>query len=138
MLLETQQNSDITYRVYDYDRLSDGCLRQLHVEQSKAVTTVPAVPAYECISHPEILTDNEISVIASKAYYEVSHIKVNGHASFMQTETFRNVSVLEGTGLIDGTQIRKGDHLIIPAGYGLVKLEGEMTLFMSTPGMHQD
>ena len=134
MLLETQQNSDITYRVYDYDRLSDGKPRQLHVEQSKAVTTVPAVPAYECISHPEILTDNEISVIISNPYYEVSHMRVKGQAAFKQTDTFRNVTVLEGTGLINGTLIRRGDHFIIPAGYGLVSLEGEMTLFMSTPG----
>ena len=33
MLLETQQNSDITYRVYDYDRLSNGKKRELHVEK---------------------------------------------------------------------------------------------------------
>ena len=40
MLLETQQNSDITYRVYDYDRLTEGKPRQLHVEQSIDVITV--------------------------------------------------------------------------------------------------
>ena len=33
LILETQQNSDITYRVYDYDRLQNGKPRELHVEQ---------------------------------------------------------------------------------------------------------
>lgn len=134
MIFEVQQNSDITYRLYDYGRLSNGKPRELHVKQSKAVLTVPAVPVYECISHPEILTDNEIYEIISCPYYEVSHMRVNGQASFEQMDTFRNVSVLEGTGMINGTQIRRGDHFIIPAGYGQVNLEGEMTLYMSTSG----
>ena len=34
VILETQQNSDITYRLYDYDRLSNGKPRQLHVAES--------------------------------------------------------------------------------------------------------
>ena len=44
MILETQQNSDITYRVYDYDRLSDGKPRQLHVEQSIDTIVAPFEP----------------------------------------------------------------------------------------------
>src|SRR5699024_5338601 len=43
MILETQQSSDTTYRVYDYDRKDDqGNLRELHIQQSIDVTTVPA------------------------------------------------------------------------------------------------
>ncbi len=42
MILETQQNSDITYRVYDYDRLQNGQPRQLHIKQSIDVITCPA------------------------------------------------------------------------------------------------
>ncbi len=41
-ILETQQNSDITYRLYDYDRLSaDGKPRELHTEKALAVITAP-------------------------------------------------------------------------------------------------
>lgn len=43
LILETQQSSDITYRVYDYDRLQNGKLRQLHVKQSIDVITAPYV-----------------------------------------------------------------------------------------------
>ena len=48
-ILETQQNSDITYRVYDYDRLSNGKPRQLHIQQSLDVIKVPAAPLSECM-----------------------------------------------------------------------------------------
>ncbi len=43
MILETQQSSDTTYRVYDYDRTDDqGQTRELHIQQSIDVTTIPA------------------------------------------------------------------------------------------------
>ena len=45
LILETQQNSDITYRVYDYDRLQDGKPRALHVQQSIDVIKAPFEPA---------------------------------------------------------------------------------------------
>lgn len=45
LILETQQNSDITYRVYDYDRLSNGKLRPLHIKQSFDIINVPAKSA---------------------------------------------------------------------------------------------
>ena len=42
VILETQQSSDITYRVYDYDRTdAAGNTRELHLERSIQVTTVP-------------------------------------------------------------------------------------------------
>ena len=42
LVLETQQSSDTTYRVYDYDRVdSDGNKRELHVEKSITVSMIP-------------------------------------------------------------------------------------------------
>ncbi|MEL1196598.1 mannose-6-phosphate isomerase, class I, partial [Staphylococcus epidermidis] len=44
VILETQQSSDTTYRVYDFDRKDDqGNLRELHIQQSIDVTNVPHV-----------------------------------------------------------------------------------------------
>lgn len=134
MLLETQQNSDITYRVYDYDRLSDGKPRPLHIEQSMAVMQVPAAPTSECMFHVEDGADNEIQVLVENQYYQVSKLKVSGVSSWEQEEGFRIVTVLEGCGLVNGTMVKKGEHFILPAGYGKVVAEGEMVLFMSTKG----
>lgn len=41
VLLEVQQSSDITYRLYDYDRLQNGKPRALHIQQSKDVIQSP-------------------------------------------------------------------------------------------------
>lgn len=134
LLLETQQNSDITYRVYDYDRLSDGKPRQLHTEQSMAVMQVPATPVEKCIFHVEEGLKNQIQVLFTNHYYEVSRLEMAGAASWMQTEKFRIVSVLDGEGRVNGSAVKRGDHFIIPAGCGQVAAEGNMTLFMSQPG----
>ena len=42
VVLETQQSSDTTYRVYDYGRWdAEGNLRELHLEKAMDLTTVP-------------------------------------------------------------------------------------------------
>ena len=52
-ILETQQSSDVTYRVYDYDRLSNGKPRELHVDKSIDVITVPAKSVEDSILSAE-------------------------------------------------------------------------------------
>lgn len=42
------------------------------------------------------------------------------------------MSVIEGDGTLNGHPVRKGDHFILPAGYGEVRLEGKMELIAST------
>ncbi len=53
-ILENQQSSDITYRVYDYHRLVDGKERPLHVQQSIDVITVPDTSAERQSAIPRI------------------------------------------------------------------------------------
>lgn len=131
LLLETQQNSDITYRVYDYDRLSNGQPRELHVEQSIAVIKAPfadtANEEKKMISGDGFVKEELIHC----DYYTVEKIDVETKASFTQDAPFLNVSVVEGEGTIDGHTIKKGDHFIIPAGYGEYCLEGKMSLICS-------
>ena len=42
------------------------------------------------------------------------------------------MSVLEGEGLLNGQKIVKGDHFILPAGYGTVDLQGDMEIIASS------
>ena len=49
LILETQQNSAITYRLYDYGRLQNGKPRELHIDKSLDVITVPAKSAEESV-----------------------------------------------------------------------------------------
>ncbi len=42
-----------------------------------------------------------------------------------------NVSVIEGYGMVDDKEIKKGSHFILPYNYGRVKFTGEMELIIS-------
>jgi beta-glucosidase len=131
MILETQQNSDITYRVYDYDRLSDGKPRQLHVKQSMDVITVPAAPAEDSVKSALNLPENTWNELICCDYYRVWKMEVTKPVVFEQTHPFMIVSVIEGEGIVNGQMIHKGDHFILPAGIGEVDLRGRMTVIAS-------
>ena len=49
-----------------------------------------------------------------------------------QDKPFVLMSVVEGEGTLNGTPLKKGDHLILPDGYGKVELQGRMQIIAST------
>lgn len=130
LILETQQNSDITYRLYDYDRLQDGKPRQLHIEKSIDVIRCP---------HKDVGAERTKEQVGgavkehliSCGYYSVDKLEVKGDAKFSLAEPFRIFSVVEGAGAIDGIKLKKGDHFLLPAGYGDYGLSGDMVLITS-------
>lgn len=133
MLLETQQNSDITYRVYDYDRLSGGKPRELHVSQSMDVITVPAKPVSDSVVNVSVGKANELSKLISCKYYDVYKLDVEGKATIdISYNPFTIMSVVSGEGSIDGHVLTKGDHFILPCGYDTAEFEGCMEIVAST------
>ncbi len=130
MILETQQNSDITYRLYDYDRLDNGKPRELHIEKSIDVINCP---------HKDIVVEQK--VINEKAYdlkelvqcgfYTVLKLDIHGDGEFHQDKSFQNFTVIDGEGFIDNHRIKKGDCFILPSGYGSYHLQGNMELIIS-------
>jgi beta-glucosidase len=133
ILLESQQNSDITYRVYDYDRLSNGKPRPLHIKQSIDVITVPAKDIGDSVQHTGSTPKNVLYELIACKYYRIFKLEVNRKAEFAQSYPFLLMSVVEGRGSIDGHPVKKGDHLILPAGYGDVRVEGQVCIIASTP-----
>lgn len=131
LLLETQQNSDITYRVYDYDRLSNGKPRELHVQKSIDVISAPAKSPEDMVQHVQDLPKNKWNELISCKYYTVFKLDLEGEISFEQKAPFFNISVIEGEAVLNGTKIKKGDHLILPADFGAVKMEGNAELIAS-------
>ena len=132
LILETQQNSDITYRVYDYDRLQNGKPRQLHVNQSIDVITVPAKSAEDSVKDMSALPSNQVNVMYSCKYYTVSKIRVDGSFTMENTKPFLNITVIEGEGTINGELVKKGDHMIAPAGCGNLECEGCFEMIVSS------
>lgn len=130
MLLELQQNSDITYRIYDYDRIRDGKKRELHTEKAKETI---ALNGSECtaVSTPNTAGTHKI---ADCKYFTEYRINVDGTETFTAGDTFATFFVTEGTGSADGTPIKKGDSFLLKAGAGPLTLTGNMTLIAATPG----
>ena len=118
-LAEVQQNSDTTYRVFDYNRLQNGAPRALHVEQAMAVTEL--VPYTQTQPTGDMLVQNEMFTVA----------KLGGPGGFSgkaTAESFVSLVFIEGAGkLTCGSKtiaVRKGDSIFIPASAGEFTITG--------------
>jgi len=135
IVLEVQQSSDATYRLYDYNRLDDeGELRELHVEKSLDVMMIPHV---DVDPNPVTVIDNEalfIKELIANEFFTVSKYEVNGvGVSRFKKPTYALISIIHGEGLICGHQVRKGDYLIVPVGVSEIHLDGKFEMIVTQP-----
>lgn len=137
VILEVQQSSDITYRVYDYDRTdAEGNTRELHLDSSVEVTTVPHhTPDYDQVV--EELDGLTAKRLVTENYFTVYHWDLDGEVSQTRTVDFLQVSVVDGQAdlTIDGKTftIKKGDNFIIPATITDFHLSGKAECLVSYP-----
>lgn len=98
LVLEIQQNSDITYRLYDYDRRdSKGNLRELHIEKSKAAIEVPYVDKqFKPVVNK--LKDIIETKLVKCDYFTVYKFDVKGNISLTQNHPFMLFSIIDGEG----------------------------------------
>ena len=131
LILETQQSSDITYRVYDYDRLNNGKPRELHIDKSLDVINCPFVDEKPQIN-PNKTQNTWLKQLVSCPLFTVWKADVKKEERLVQDQAFMLCSVIEGSGFADGIQITKGSNFILPYKYGSLKLEGNMELILSS------
>jgi mannose-6-phosphate isomerase len=135
LVLETQQNSDTTYRVYDYDRVdSNGNKREIHVDKSIDVTTVPHVenkPNYSIIENDNF----KLTTFLSNEFFSVHKLDVFTEYSSTQDNPFELYSVIDGDGkLVSNSNeysLNKGDNFILPNSFGKFKIIGNLQLIIS-------
>ncbi|EMG28651.1 mannose-6-phosphate isomerase [Listeria fleischmannii subsp. fleischmannii LU2006-1] len=137
LVLETQQSSDTTYRVYDYDRKdADGNTRELHLEKAIDVTTIPHHDAKLDIQ-VEKRDGATVTTFVSNDFFSVYKWDIDGNAAFKATAPYTLVSILDGnaTLYIDqvATPVQKGDHFILPNEVQSWSLDGTITAIVSTP-----
>lgn len=134
MILETQQSSDTTYRVYDFDRRDEaGNLRDLHLRQSIEVTTIGkplnTTPATLKLTH---LTT---TVLVSNRFFTVYKWDITGLVEMAQTAPYLLVSVLDGQGTLQLEEtvytLKKGDHFILPNDVKVWSFDGILSLIAS-------
>ncbi|MTW85193.1 mannose-6-phosphate isomerase, class I [Virgibacillus dakarensis] len=135
VILETQQSSDITYRVYDYDRVgADGHKRELHLERAKEVITVPYQQA-ALRQQEETIGDLTVKKLVEEKYFSVYHWMLNGETVRHLEQDFLQVSVINGSATIriDGKayNIVKGNHFILPHGIREYEIAGKAEFILS-------
>lgn len=133
LIYEAQQSSDITYRVYDYHRKDkDGNERQLHVQQSIDVTTVPFVQGDSASFVNTQLENGTKTRYAESDFFTVDQYIMTGKNTLVNDKPFQMVSVLEGEGILDGEPVKKGDHFIVCSDQKEIAYDGHMTVMIAT------
>lgn len=132
LLLEVQQNSDITYRLYDYDRLQNGAPRMLHIQQSKDVIQSPYEPP-TILQQSRNTPDYDWTELIRNPYFTLSRVRIYNQYSFWMGAPFTILNVLSGSGHICGESLQQGDSLILPFGAGKVSITGMLEIALSYP-----
>lgn len=136
LICEVQQNSDTTYRIYDFDRLVDGKLRELHLD--KALDVIDFEGKVQ-ISTSE--NRQKISLVGAKKeelvrgeYFNVDKYLIDGIFEDETNSNFKILSILDGVGEIIcnniSYSIKKGDTYFIPAGLKTI-LKGKVEILKS-------
>ena len=128
LICEIQQNSNLTYRVYDYGRKDkNGNERELHVEKALKVTNLQK---YEYA--PLALETKQGTLLGASRYFTTTEVDVVGTTVIGEDKnSFKCVTCVSGEGVIDGKEIHAGDSFFVPAGYGKFELTGGMKVIMA-------
>ena len=125
VVAEVQQNSNVTYRVYDYGRVgADGKPRALHVKQ--ALEVMRRTP-------PE---QHDFSPHLAKCDYFTVDVVAGGHTGTADETSFISLLIIEGEGRLtcggETVQAKKGDSFFITAGSGAYALTGSCKALLTT------
>ncbi len=129
LICEIQQNSNITYRVYDYGRHDkNGNVRELHVEKAIDVTNLCALESKEL----NIITRDGVLKGINK-FFTATFVNVNGDKLFIHDKnSFRCFTCLEGRGKIGDITIQKGESVFVPATMNDFSVSGNISAIMTT------
>ncbi len=134
LIAEIQQNSNTTYRIYDYGRVgADGKPRQLHIEKAVEVTklTPPEFPT-KAMGEVEQKDGYTWQLLSKCEYFRVNKASVSEKCELEAGKgSFNSILVLDGNGKIGDLELKKGDSCFIPAGYGKYTFEGKAELVVT-------
>lgn len=132
LIAEIQQNSNVTYRVYDYGRVGkDGKKRELHVDKALAVTR----------REPSVSFKGSYPHVADCDYFTVDKLNLDGNVlgkieGIVTDKSFASILFLDGSGKISSggetLEYKKGDSILLTAGSGTYTIEGSCDALVTT------
>jgi mannose-6-phosphate isomerase len=122
MVYEVQQNSDTTYRIYDYDRVGDdGKRRELHIEKAMEVINFAEQPS-------TIFKNTSVHC----QHFSMEKLSIAGEIAEKTKDQFLIYCVIEGSGEIRYKDVveslRAGETVLIPACLGNFMIKGNLIL----------
>lgn len=116
LLAEIQQSSDVTYRVYDYNRVDvqTGKTRELHADLAlDAIDYTIEKPSK--LPYPKHL--NKVNPVIDTPYFKTTFLPISGKVErlFQVGESFRIYICTQGSLQLNGEAVKKGDSILIPA-----------------------
>lgn len=136
---EIQQNSNTTYRVYDYKRLGkDGQTRELHIDKAVKVTNLD-VPMQKIgpVAVINTMFDYKMKILSQCELFTVIHFDLAGVCRLCADKTsFHSILMLTGEVLLETDNLsmllQKGDSLFIPAAMGNYCINGMGEFILTT------
>ena len=136
LLAEIQQTSDITYRVYDFDRRdANGNPRELHTEQAKDAIDYTVYPEYKSEYDRN---GKSATPLVKCQYFDVKREIIDGVSTIdASSDSFMIIMCLDGEATITDnlggvTHVKKGESILVPAVITSMKAEGKATFMTST------
>lgn len=141
LVYEVQQSSDITYRLFDFDRVGlDGRPRELHAEKGFSVVSAPHHPAAARTAGPyhELGNQSRTRQLVRSPQFTVSRWE-SLHGRFtLHSPGYRIITVIGGGGTLrtagGEVQVGLGTSVVVPAGTGPVEVEGTLMTVVTDPG----
>ena len=134
-IAEIQQNSNSTYRVYDYNRLgNDGKPRELHIQKAlNTAITEPPKSKTTAESQPEKTENATKQLLKQCDLFTVYSYKIDGKINlFADENSFINILVIDGNGKIDDMEFKKGDSFFIPSSFGNFEIDAKAKLLVTS------
>lgn len=135
LVYETMQSSDVTYRVYDFDREKEtNDRRSLNQEKAKAVVEVTQ-ENINIATDTEIIENHKRIQLVSNDFFTMVKWEISGTLNYMKPREFVLVSILKGSGqvIIDGDvyNVTQGQNFILTSDDLDTIFEGDYELIIS-------
>ena len=139
LIAEIQQNADLTYRVYDFDRVgADGKKRELHIEKALDVTRAFSEDEINSIRYSKGHDALSGELLANSEFFSVRKLTLNGQTERLDVtaESFLSILCTEGEGKLtfggEDYSLSRGDSYFLPAGMGECDLTGRVMVIISS------
>ena len=130
MIAEIQQSSNVTYRIFDYNRVgADGRPRDLHVNKALDVSNLSNSKGKEKTSGESYnVGKSVVTKFIDNEFFHFDEIKLQDEFTGNTDDLLHMLLLIDGEASVNGTSMAKGENVLIPASVGDYKISGNGVL----------